>query len=190
MKGMCDVFLFGYGDVVDELGRTIMNKLGGDREANGRSAEEWVKANPGRALDWAKSLHYVPQEGQPEEVRRLPPEALRTIHAMGQGLPQHAFDQQRSLDAIDLALQIYKAGLLDYTRQQQSEINKFARRGIKNYFEELEGQLLAFFDAHKSAIAKMIMKQLTARLESDLSDELEKQRVIKEAYHIVAARST
>ena len=61
----------------------------------------------------------------------------------------------------------------------------FARRGIKNYFEELEVELLGYFDSIKGEIAQMIMRQLTADLDAELTAELEKQRVIKDTYQFM-----
>jgi hypothetical protein len=61
----------------------------------------------------------------------------------------------------------------------------FARRGIKNYFEELEQELLAYFDAIKGDIAQMIMRQLTDDIDVELNQELQKQRIIKETYQFM-----
>jgi len=74
---------------------------------------------------------------------------------------------------------------VDYTRKLQHQINKFARRGVKNYFEELEEELLAYFDSIKAEIAKVIMKQLTNDIDTELNAELEKQKVIKNAFQMV-----
>jgi sulfite reductase beta subunit-like hemoprotein len=90
-------------------------------------------------------------------------------------------------DEIDRALDCYKTGLLEYTRRQQVQINKFARRGIKNYFEELEGELLGYFDSIKGEIAKTIMNQLTRDLDAELKAELDKQRTVRDAYAIVTS---
>ena len=67
------------------------------------------------------------------------------------------------------------------------QINKFARRGIKNYFEELEDELLGYFDSIKGEIAKTIMQQLTRDLDAELKAELDKQKAVRDAYLVVTS---
>jgi hypothetical protein len=88
-------------------------------------------------------------------------------------------------DAIDRALDYYKIGILDYAKKQQHQINIFARRGIKNYFEELELELLDYFDSIKGEIAKVIMRKLTEDLDAELDAEVAKQRIIKDSYQFM-----
>ncbi|WP_348759440.1 dynamin family protein [Candidatus Methylocalor cossyra] len=184
LKGMCDVFLFHYGDVIDELGRSILNRLGGEEVPNPQDVLEALRRNADAALEVAKSLNLVGANDTVKQMLALGVDKLAAIYqALAGAKKDAALSRQR--DDIDYALDHYKRGLLDYARGQREQINKYARRGIKNYFEELEEDLLHFFDAHKSHIAKVIMRQLSADIDVELQAELDKQRIIKEAYHEV-----
>ena len=112
-------------------------------------------------------------------------DALSRIHSALTGSPPPIETQTAKSDAIDRALDYYKIGILDYARKQQHQINMFARRGIKNYFEELEVELLAYFDSIKGDIAQMIMRQLTDDIDAELNAEIQKQRIIKETYQFM-----
>jgi GTP-binding protein EngB required for normal cell division len=186
LKGMCDVFLFEYGDVIDELGRTIMARDAEEQPLQKKEdIVELVQKNADLALDVAKALNLLGPNGTVKQMLALGLEKLTSIYA---GLSESRVElviPAGKNDEIDRALDCYKAGLLEYTRKQQRQINKFARRGIKNYFEELEEELLAYFEAIKSEVAKMIMKQLTADIDAELNAELEKQKAIKDAYQVV-----
>lgn len=178
LKGMCDVFLFNYGDIIDDMGRAIMNDLGGRGPRNDEEVADWARRNVEPALQLARSLNLI---GPYEGLEQLLSLGMDQLAALRSG--------NHRRDDIDYALEFYKSGLLDYTRQQHEQINKFARRGIKNYFEELEEDLLAYFEANKGIIAKAIMKQLSSRLDAELNGELEKQRIVKEAYQVVSPRA-
>jgi hypothetical protein len=45
--------------------------------------------------------------------------------------------------------------------------------------------LLAYFESVKDEIAKTIMKQLNTDIDAELNSELQKQKVIKDAYQVV-----
>ena len=117
--------------------------------------------------------------------KKLGIEALNRIHGALTGTPPLLAATITQSDAIDRALDHYKTGILDYARRQQHQINLFARRGIKNYFEELEAELLAYFESIKGEIAQLIMRQLTDDIDTELTAEFEKQRIIKETYQFM-----
>jgi GTP-binding protein EngB required for normal cell division len=185
LKGMCDVFLFEYGDVIDALGLAIMTQEASNSSPAKEEILDLVQKNAHLALDIAKRLNLIGPQDDLKQVVSLGFEQLTRIH---QGLlearPIATLFTVQS-DEIDRALECYKKGLVDYTRKQQHQINKFARRGVKNYFEELEEELLAYFDSIKAEIAKVIMKQLTNDIDTELNAELEKQKVIKNAFQMV-----
>jgi hypothetical protein len=149
---------------------------------------ELVQKNADRALEIAKSKRLLGPDAGVKQMLALGMDKLTGIYrALTDTQPMSPITAAGQSDEIDRALECYKAGLLDYTRKQQRQINKFARRGIKNYFEELEQDLLAYFDSVKDEIAKTIMKQLTTDIDAELNAELQKQKVIKEAYQVVTA---
>src|SRR5690606_3390050 len=188
LKGMCDVFLFEYGGVIDELGRTIMAKEADESVQNKDDIMDLVQKNADRALEIAKSKRLLGPDAGVKQMLALGMDKLTGIYrALTDAQPMSPVTTTSQSDEIDRALECYKAGLLDYTRKQQRQINKFARRGIKNYFEELEQDLLAYFESVKDEIAKTIMKQLTTDIDAELNAELQKQKVIKEAYQVVTA---
>ncbi|QSA96032.1 dynamin family protein [Methylococcus sp. EFPC2] len=185
LKGMCDVFLFDYGNIIDDLGRTIMTSLAG-----GQTEEEvvdLVQKNADAALEVAKSLKLIGPNDSVKQVLSLGLDKLLKVYGAIANVKQTVAEAGKSND-IDYALDYYKSGLMDYTRKQQQQINKYARRGIKNYFEELEEELLAYFEVKKSDIARVIMEQLTADIDSELGAELQKQKIIKDAYQVATER--
>lgn len=185
LKGMCDVFLFEYGDVIDDLGRDIMAQAAGDTGRKKEDILEQVQKNGDLALEIAKNMHLIGVGDGAQQMLALGLDKLRRIHdALAESAP--AASTIRG-DEIDRALDCYKAGLLEYTRRQQMQINQFARRGIKNYFEELEGELLGYFDSIKGEIAKTIMKQLTRDLDAELKAEMDKQKVVRDAYGVATS---
>jgi GTPase Era involved in 16S rRNA processing len=187
LKGMCDVFLFEYGEVIDEVGRAIMAREADDTPPKKEDIKELVQKNSGTALEIAKSLNLLGPEDSVKQMLALGLDKLTRIYSGLTEARQVLATPAGKADEIDRALDCYKTGLLDYTRKQQRQINKFARRGIKNYFEELEEDLLGYFEAIKGEVAKMIMKQITNDIDAELNAELEKQKVIKEAYQVVNA---
>jgi hypothetical protein len=144
-----------------------------------------VQGRADDALQLARSMSLLGPKDSIEQLRALGLDALNRIHAGLTGAPVGVESLSVRGDAIDRALEYYKTGILDYARKQQHQINMFARRGIKNYFEELEQELLAYFDSIKGEIAKMIMRQLTDDIDTELNSELEKQRIIKDTYHFM-----
>lgn len=187
LKGMCDVFLYDYGNVIDELGRAIMANLSSGDSRHEQDIVDLLQKNADAALEVAKSLNLIGPNDSVKHMLSLGLDKLTKVYSSLSGAKQ-ALAAPRKTNDIDYALDYYKAGLLDYTSKQQQQINKYARRGIKNYFEELEEELLAYFDAKKGEIAKVIMKRLTSDIDNELSAELEKQKVIKEAYQVVTQR--
>lgn len=185
LKGMCDVFLFEYGEVINQFGRAVM-----DHEAslNAKEIEKLYESVYGRAeeaLKVARSLNLIGPKDPIQQMKELGLEALSRVHSALNTGASVVSSSTTSGDAIDRALEYYMTGILDYARSQQHQINTFARRGIKNYFEELEMELLEYFETIKGDIAQKIMVQLTDDLDAELTAELEKQRVIKDTYLFV-----
>jgi len=120
-----------------------------------------------------------------ERMRELGLDTLTRIYNALTGNPPPLELAPARGDAIDRALDYYKSGILDYARKQQQQINLYARRGIKNYFEELEVELLAYFETIKGDIAQVIMRQLTHDIDAELNAELEKQRIIQDTYQFM-----
>ena len=185
LKGMCDVFLFEYGDVINQFGRTVMEQEAIHEQQSTESILKAVQGNADDALKVARNMNLLGPKDSIQQMRSLGLDALSRIHHALTGTPPPVESPVSRGDAIDRALEYYKTGILDYARRQQHQINLFARRGIKNYFEELEVELLAFFESIKSEIAQMIMRQLTGDIDAELTAELEKQRIIKETYNFM-----
>ena len=182
LRGMCDVFLFEYGDVINQFGRSVMEH---EAQLEAQTLENLLRTindKPEEALKVAKSLNLLAPKEPMTQLKQLGVEALSRIHGALTGTPPLLEALSTQGDAIDRALDHYRNGILDYARRQQHQINLFARRGIKNYFEELESELLAYFDAIKGEIAQMIMRKLTGDIDAELAAEFEKQRIIKETY--------
>ena len=185
LKGMCDVFLFEYGEVIDELGRTIMAREESERQNSPEEIVQLIQQNADLGLEVARRLNLLGTDGTVKDMLALGIEHLTDIYAGLAETRQLLTTATTRSSEIDRALECYRTGLLDYTRRQQRQINRYARRGIKNYFEELEQDLLHYFEASKAEVAKVIMKQLTQDIDAELSAELEKQRVVKESYQAV-----
>ncbi|MBM3202347.1 hypothetical protein FJZ55_00355 [Candidatus Woesearchaeota archaeon] len=185
LKGLCDVFLFEYGEVIDELGRTIMAREETERQNNPEQMVQLIRQNADLGLEVARRLNLLGTDATVKDMLALGIEKLTDIYVDLAETRQFLVSTVTRNDEIDRALECYRTGLLDYTRQQQRQINRYARRGIKNYFEELEQALLHYFEASKAEVAKVIMKQLTQDIDAELSAELEKQRVIKESFQAV-----
>ena len=185
LKGMCDVFLFEYGDVINQFGRTVMEQEALHEAQSTESIMKAVQGNAEDALKLARSMNLLGPKDTIAQMRELGLDALSRIHSALTGSPPPIETQTAKSDAIDRALDYYKIGILDYARKQQHQINMFARRGIKNYFEELEVELLAYFDSIKGDIAQMIMRQLTDDIDAELNAEIQKQRIIKETYQFM-----
>lgn len=189
LKGMCDVFLFEYGDVINQFGRTVMEQEAINEQQSTESILKAVQGNADDALKVARSMNLLGPKDSIQQMRNLGLDALNRIHSSLTGSPHAAGISPARGDAIDRALDYYKAGILEYARKQQHQINMFARRGIKNYFEELEVELLAYFDSIKGEIATMIMRQLTDDIDAELNVELEKQRIIKDVLNFMSSES-
>ena len=185
LKGMCDVFLFEYGDVINQFGRNVLEHEGQLEAQSTENLLRVIQEKPEEALRVAKSLNLIAPKDTVGQIRQLGLEALNRIHGALTGTPPNLEVVVSQGDAIDRALDHYKSGILDYARRQQHQINLFARRGIKNYFEELEGELLYFFEQIRGDIAQMIMRQLTEDIDAELAAEFEKQKVIKETYEFM-----
>ena len=182
LKGMCDVFLFEYGEVINQFGRNVMEHESQLESEAMETLLRLINDKPEEALKVAKSLHLMAPKDAVGQLRSLGLDALSRIHGALTGTPPALPQSVNQGDAIDRALDHYKTGILDYAQRQQHQINLFARRGIKNYFEELEADLLSYFETVKSEIAQSIMRQLTEDLDAELSAEFEKQRIIRETY--------
>lgn len=185
LRGMCDVFLFEYGDVINQFGRNVMDH---EAQLEAQSAEnimKLVQEKPAEAIRVARSLNLLGQKDTVDHLKSLGIEALNRVYGALTGTPPLLESTETRADSIDRALDHYKAGILDYARRQQQQINVFARRGIKNYFEELEAELLRFFEDSKSEIAQTIMRQLTDDIDTEMNAELEKQRIIRETYQFM-----
>lgn len=185
LKGMCDVFLFEYGDVINQFGRTVMEQEALHEAQSTESIMNAVQGNADDALKVARNMNLLGPKDSIQQMRNLGLDALSRIHGALTGTPPPLESHPARGDAIDRALDYYKTGILEYARKQQHQINLFARRGIKNYFEELEAELLDYFDSVKGEIAKMIMRQLTHDIDAELNTELEKQRIIKDTYQFM-----
>lgn len=189
LKGMCDVFLFEYGDVINRFGRTVMEQEAVHEAQSNETIRQVVAAQAEEALTMARRLNLLGPNDDLEQLLALGLDALGHIHGALSGTPPSLESNPARGDAIDRALEHYKTGILEYARKQQHQINLFARRGIKNYFEELEVELLAYFDSVKGEIAKRIMRQLNEDIDAELNTELEKQRVIKDTYQFVTSEA-
>lgn len=185
LKGMCDVFLFEYGGIIDDLGRAVLVESAEDARTK-EDIVELVQKNADTALDVAKSMRLLGPDDTMKQLLSLGLDKLTGIYKGLKDAPKALALPEGKADEIDRALECYKTGLLDYTRKQQRQINKFARRGIKNYFEELEQDLLDYFESIKGEVAKVIMKQLTSHIDVELNAEIEKQKIIKDAYQAVS----
>lgn len=185
LKGMCDVFLFEYGDVINRFGRMVMEQEALHADQSTETILKVVQGNAEEALEIARGLNLLGAQDDVERMRELGLETLTRIYNALTGNPPPLEPAPARGDAIDRALDYYKSGILDYARKQQQQINLYARRGIKNYFEELEVELLAYFETIKGDIAQEIMRQLTKDIDAELNAELEKQRIIQDTYQFM-----
>ncbi len=166
LQGWCDVFLFDYGKKIDALGKEVLTKLSSNEQSN-TSTMSFVKNTVNQVA--ADSFGIIPNESFPE-AKSKQSESVADI---------------KDIDGvINQALDFYKDSLLEFIKQQQSQINQYAKRGIKNYFEELEVELINLFDARKEDIAQVIMEKIDSEIDGKLNTELKKQKVIKESYKV------
>ncbi len=106
-----------------------------------------------------------------------------TIESLGVEMAQHSFSENKTLDEmIELALNLYENKMIDFIRGQQATINEYIKRGIKNYFEELDKTLLQLFRENRFEINEEIRRRVTSNIEDELGFELKKQNVINNAY--------
>lgn len=101
--------------------------------------------------------------------------------------PGEEFNSQNLDESVGWAIDFYKSALIEFVNQLQQQTNKYIRRSLKNYFEELERELLNLFETKRSDIAKVIMAKIVSEVDDRLGTELEKQKVIKEAYQVFSA---
>jgi cell fate (sporulation/competence/biofilm development) regulator YlbF (YheA/YmcA/DUF963 family) len=106
-----------------------------------------------------------------------------TIESLGAEMAQHSFSENKTLDEIiELALNLYEKKMIDFIQGQQATINEYTKRGIKNYFEELDKALLELFREKRFDINEEIRRRVTSNIDDELGFELKKQNAINDAY--------
>jgi len=87
-------------------------------------------------------------------------------------------------DTVEEALRLYQDQMIAFMQTLTPKINEYFKMSVKNYFEELQKDLLALFSKpdNKFDIQKFVEKKVTSNLEGELGAELRKQEAIQEAY--------
>ncbi len=195
INGLCDVFLFEYGDQLDQLAFEVGEQLRGAEsepsEPDAMEAVSLLRENPDLTLRYARKLHLVSGEGGLGDALSLKGGQLKTLTGA-------VMEHQRAASAspksggngysrhIETALSAYESKIIGFMRALRTRINDYSRRCIKNYFEELETDLVDLFDRKEPEIATVIMEQLTADLDNEIGMELHKQQLYRDAYQYVS----
>lgn len=195
INGLCDVFLFEYGDQLDRLAFEVGEQLRGvepqETEPDPKEAVALLRENPDLALRYARKLQLVSPEGSLSDALSLKGGQLKSLAAAVLAHQRGAAEPPKSGGNgynrhIETALSAYETQIIGFMRALRARINDYSRRCIKNYFEELETELVALFEQKEPEIATVIMEQLTADLDSEIGLELHKQQLYRDAYQYVS----
>jgi hypothetical protein len=194
INGLCDVFLFEYGEQLDRLAFEVGEQLRGageDAEPDPAESATLLREHPELALRCARSLSLVGPEGSLSDALALRGSKLKALVTEVRDRIRAAAEPPRSGGNghnrhIEIALAAYESRIIGFMRDLRTRINDYSRRCIKNYFEELETELVELFDRKEPEIAAVIMEQLEADLDSEIGLELHKQQLYRDAYQYVS----
>ncbi len=86
---------------------------------------------------------------------------------------------------VEKALELYQQTMVEFVKGLHSQINEYFKMSVKNYFEELEGELLALFKGRAFDIQEFVKTKVASNIEGELGEELKKQAAIYEAYEML-----
>ena len=99
-------------------------------------------------------------------------------------LPSVLVEGSTTDDDIEFALKHYEDKILEYVRTKlRTSICRLSVRTIKNYFEEIEIELLKAISESKPDIAKIIMEEITTNIDGEIEFEAKRQELINAGYH-------
>jgi hypothetical protein len=191
INGLCDVFLFEFGDRLNGLGFEVSEKLEeviSDSPERMQEIKKLLKANAETAVTEARKSNLIKKEGNFNDLLELDDRKLRLLHSKINGNGRHRLHAGPSNGSnMEKVLKIYEGRIIDFIRDLQGKINDYTRRCIKNYFEELEEDLLALFEQNEPDIAAVIMEKLHTNIDDEIGLELRKQKIFTESYQEVSA---
>lgn len=88
-------------------------------------------------------------------------------------------------EIVEKALGLYQQTMITFVNGLHSQINEYFKMSVKNYFEELEGELLALFKDRAFDIQEFVKTKVASNIEGELGEELKKQEAIYEAYEML-----
>ena len=190
INGLCDVFLFEFGDRLNGLGFEVAEKL---EEVISESPERMqeikklLKTNAETAVAEARKSNLIKKEGNFNDLLELDDRKLKLLYAKINGNGRHRLHANPSNGSnMEKVLKIYEGRIIDFIRDLQGKINDYTRRCIKNYFEELEEDLLDLFERNEPEIAAVIMEKLHTNIDDEIGLELRKQQIFTESYQEVS----
>lgn len=186
VSGLGDILLFDYGDVINHAGIQIEKKLAADKKVPELSKiKDYIKAHPDLAIKAARVVLKSRNPPQPAQLLELSADLLEKLYQemskQPSGMGYHGID-----DRIEKALQIYQDILRKFITDLQQKVNKYAKRSIKNYYEELEQRLLQLFEDKQEEIAVVIWDRVKENLKNELDNETRKREVIENAYQALS----
>ncbi|MFP4348249.1 MAG: dynamin family protein [Desulfococcaceae bacterium] len=191
INGLCDVFLFEFGDRLNGLGFEISEKLEeviSDSPERMQEIKKLLKANAETAVSEARKSNLIKKEGNFNDLLELDDRKLKLLYSKINGNGRHMLHPNPSNGSnMEKVLKIYEGRIIDFIRDLQGKINDYTRRCIKNYFEELEEDLLALFEQNEPDIAAVIMEKLHTNIDDEIGLELRKQQIFTESYQEVSA---
>ena len=188
VSGLCDILFFSYGDVINDAGIQIEEKLAADNKVPELSdIKDYIKAHPHLAIKTA-TIGLGIMIGNPpslDQLLELSADMLVKLYEemtkVPAGMSYHGID-----DRIEKALQIYQEILKYFMSHLQQEVNKYAKRSIKNYYEELEQKLIQLFEDQEEEIAVVIWRRVKENLSNELDNEKRKRESINNAYQALS----
>ena len=191
INGLCDVFLFEFGDRLNGLGFEVSEKLEeviSDSPERMQEIKKLLKANAENAVTEARKSNLIKKEGNFNDLLELDDRKLKVLYSKINGNGRHRLHPNPSNGSnMEKVLKIYEGRIIDFIRDLQGKINDYTRRCIKNYFEELEEDLLALFEQNEPDIAAVIMEKLHTNIDDEIGLELRKQQIFTESYQEVSA---
>ncbi len=191
INGLCDVFLFEFGDRLNGLGFEVSEKLEeviSDSPERMQEIKKLLKANAETAVTEARKSNLIKKEGNFNDLLELDDRKLKLLYSKINGNGRHRLHAGLSNGSnMEKVLKIYEGRIIDFIRDLQGKINDYTRRCIKNYFEELEEDLLDLFEQNEPDIAAVIMEKLHTNIDDEIGLELRKQQIFTESYQEVSS---
>lgn len=191
INGLCDVFLFEFGDRLNGLGFEVSEKLEdviSESPEKIQEVKKFLKSHAEAAVLEARKSNLIKTEGNFNDILDLDDRKLKILCSKVNGNGHRLLPSSASNGSnMEKVLKIYEGRIIDFIRDLQGKINDYTRRCIKNYFEELEEDLLHLFEENEPDIAVVIMGKLSANLDDEIGLELRRQKIFTESYQEVSA---